>query len=386
MGIETSQKSSSSRHRLTAAIVVAAGLVAIPAALGLAWWQRPDPERSARVDTAPASGADSTPRTGAAASDRPLSLRGVPLRAPTNMRLLVADAPAPFVLDVDRGTIQPITGLPTAGDRGVSVTAVGRDVLVLSSRLCNRCRPDDGVYLVRRGSAAATRLGRTIEAVSARDGGSVWTLSRRDTRVCTVREIDLDGRPRRAARPISCRTGLIAELPAGVLFRFVGPLGMNAHSALLEPGGRVVRVGDPGVQPVVGNLVLSGAGRNAPLVLRDVRSGAGHTLSWPSGRGYSLGEVTGDPGGRLAIVRFARFSPQHMLDIWLLDTQTHRWEHLPGMPARIVPKTTDVEWTTDGRVVILSGNVLGVWRPGSRHLAVREVRPSKQPGSSFVIW
>jgi hypothetical protein len=75
-----------------------------------------------------------------------------------------------------------------------------------------------------------------------------------------------------------------------------------------------------------------------------------------------------------------------MLDIWLLDTQTHRWEHLPGMPARIVPKATDVEWTTDGRVVILSGNVLGVWRPGSRHLAVGEVRPSKQPGSNVVIW
>jgi hypothetical protein len=72
--------------------------------------------------------------------------------------------------------------------------------------------------------------------------------------------------------------------------------------------------------------------------------------------------------------------------MWLLDTQTHRWEHLPGMPAHIVPKATDVEWSADGRVVILSGNVLAVWRPGSPQLAVGQVRPTKQPGSNFVVW
>jgi hypothetical protein len=121
-------------------------------------------------------------------------------------------------------------------------------------------------------------------------------------------------------------------------------------------------------------------------VLRDVRSGAGHRLPWPSGPAYSLAEVTGDPSGRLAIVRFARFSPRHMLEMWLLDTRTYRWEHLPGMPARIVPKATDVEWSADGRVVILSGDALGVWRPGSPHLAVGRVRPTKQPGSNFVVW
>jgi hypothetical protein len=132
--------------------------------------------------------------------------------------------------------------------------------------------------------------------------------------------------------------------------------------------------------------VLSGADRRTPLVLRDVRSGGRHLLPWPSGPGYSLAEVDGDPSGRFAIVHFARFSPRHKLDMWLLDTLTRRWEHVPGMPARLVPKATDVEWSADGRVVILSGDVLAVWRPGSPHLAVGRVPPSKQPGSDFVVW
>lgn len=382
----SSQKSNSSRRRLAAASVMAAVLVAIAAAIGVAWWQQRGPDRPAQVAEASGSAPVLTPPTGRAASSPALPLHGVPLRAPTNLRLLVADAPAPFVLDVDRRTTQPITGLPTDGDRGVAVAAVGQDALVSSLRFCNACRPDDSVLLLRRGSTAATRLGRVMEAVGSRAGDGVWTLGRRNAGRCMIRKRDLDGRLRRATGQVRCRTDLIAELPAGLLVSSVGPLGKDAHSALLRPSGRVVRLGNPNAQPVVGNLVLSGAGRHTPLVLRDVRSGASHRLSWPSRRGNSLAEVTGDPRGRLAVVRFAKFSPEHRLDMWLLDTQTRRWEHLPGMPARIVPKATDVEWSADGRVVILSGDALGVWRPGSPQLTVAQVRPPKQPGSNFVVW
>jgi hypothetical protein len=232
---------------------------------------------------------------------------------------------------VDRRSAQPITGLPTDGDRGVAVTAVGSEALVASIRFCERCRDGDGTYVVRHGSTAATRLGSTSAAIGSRDGEGVWLLSRRG-RSCTIREVGLDGRLRRAAQPIACRTELIAELPAGLLVSSVGPLGRDAHSALLEPTGQVVRVGAPGVQPVVGNLVLSGADRHTPLVLHDVSTGAKRTLSWPSRRMYELAEVTGDSGGRFAIVRFARFSPEHRLDMWVLDTQSRRWQHLPACP------------------------------------------------------
>jgi hypothetical protein len=73
-------------------------------------------------------------------------------------------------------------------------------------------------------------------------------------------------------------------------------------------------------------------------------------------------------------------------DLWLLDTPTGGWQHLPDMPARAIRKTTDVHWTSDGRVVILAANALGVWRPGETHLAVRRVPLPKQPGIQFVVW
>ena len=385
---EKSQTSKSSRPGLAAASVMALVLVAIAAAVGVAWLQERNPGRPAHFATAsaPAPRSPPPPPIGSSSSSGALPLPGVRLRAPTNLRLLVADVPAPFVLDVDRRSVQPITGLPAGGDRGISVVAIGKAALVQSLRFCKRCQPDASVYLVKHGSTAATRLGRVMGAVSSSDGEGVWTISTGVASRCTIREIDLDGRVRRSAGKVPCRTGLIAELPAGLLLSFVGPLGMDAHSTLLEPSGQVVRLGDPNIQPVVGNLVLSGADRHTPLVLRDVRSGARHRLSWPSSRGYSLAEVTGDPNGHLAIVRFARFSPRHMLDMWLLDTQTRRWEHLRGMPAPLVPKATDVEWSADGRVVILSGHVLGVWRPGSPQLTVGRIRPTRQPGSNFVVW
>jgi hypothetical protein len=323
----------------------------------------------------------------AATSAAPSDVQGstVALRPRTGLRLLVADAPAPFVLDLERGTEQSISGLPRRGPRGVGVLALGDHALVLSHRLCTRCRHVDA-YVLRRGSTAASRLGVALQVVPSWEGQAVWTLARRSPGRCVIQELGLDGRPRAGGRAASCRTGLVAELPAGLLVTATGPLGRNAHSALLGPGRSVVRLRDPQPRPVVGNLVLLGLDRRSPLILQDARSGDTHRLPWPAGPGYSLGDVAGEPNGRRAIVEFARYSPEHRLDLWLLDTATRRWQRLPGMPARLVPKATDVEWTPDGRVVILSGDVLQVWRPGEPRVAVSRVKPPKKPGSEFVVW
>jgi hypothetical protein len=315
-----------------------------------------------------------------------LRVQGVPLRAPSDLRLLVADSPAPFILDVDRGTTEPITGLPTSGKRGVVVLPLGNDALVLSSRYCKSCPPVSDVYLVRHGSMAAIPLGAAWQVVPRRDGQGMWTLSRRAGGGCAIRELGLEFRPRRAPVRVSCRTGLVAELPAGLLVESVGPLGVDPHNALLEPDGTLLRLSYDQAQPVVGNLVLTGADRRTPLVLHDVASGVTHRLSWPSGRRFSLRQATGEPGGRLAAVDFATYSPEHRYDLWLLATASRRWHHLPGMPARLVPKVTYVRWTGDGRAVIMSENLLAVWRPGEPRLAVSRVRRPKQAASGFVIW
>jgi hypothetical protein len=59
-----------------------------------------------------------------------------------------------------------------------------------------------------------------------------------------------------------------------------------------------------------------------------------------------------EPHGRCATVAFARYSPTHSFDLWLLDTRTRRWQHLPSMPLHLVPKVTDVQWHLGGEFVI----------------------------------
>jgi hypothetical protein len=179
---------------------------------------------------------------------------------------------------------------------------------------------------------------------------------------------------------------LMADLPAGLLVSVAGQLGRDAHSELRRPKRwhrpRPRLAGRAGG----GNLVLTGAEPGRPLLLHSLRRGAAHRLRWPTGPTTARGPVTGRPSGRLAIVDFGRYSPRHELDIWLLDTVTGGWRHLPGVPAQIVPKATQVEWTPDGRLVIVSGDLLALWRPGESQLALGRVKPAEQPGSHFIVW
>jgi hypothetical protein len=365
-----------------AGLAVVVGMLVALVGVGGAWWTQREPSRLAPAESGSASAVGSARSSVSRLSSRAAAVH----RATAALRLLVADAPAPFVLDVDRGSFQRITGLPADGRRNVSVLPVGDHALVLSQRSCAGCPSLSRVYLLRRGSTAATPLARGLQAVPSRDGESVWMLSRRDGRHCTIGKIELDGRPRRRPRPVQCRAGLVAELSAGLLISSTGPLGRNTHNALLKPSGRIVGLRYDDARPVVGDLVLTGTDRRTPLLLHDVRTRASVRLRWPSRRGYSLGEVTGDRNGRLAIVEFAKYSPEHRLDIWLLEAGTGRWQHLPAMPARLIPKVTDIKWTADGRVVILSSNVLAAWRPGETRLAMRSVHRPTQPGIQFVIW
>lgn len=323
-------------------------------------------------------------------------LRGVPLSTATGLRLLVANDPTPFLFDVDRGTARPVTGLPTDGDRVVWVLPVGADAVVVSDRTCNGCR-DTRVYRVRHGTTVATRLGTARDVVAAGDGRAVWMLSDQGPTRCTLREVGLDGQPRRPARPIRCTTRLVAETSAGLLVTTGSSAdGSDRHSALVNPAGGTTRLRFPVAQAVAGHghLVLGSADQHHSLTLADLRSGASHRLSWPSRLDYG-DDARAHPNGRLVVVGFADPalpSGGQGLDEWLLDTTTRRWQHLSDMPANVALKFTSMSWTGDGRLVFLAqtdlGDVVAVWRPGQPRIAVRQVELPKRSGGSdsFVVW
>jgi hypothetical protein len=325
-------------------------------------------------------------------------LRGVPLSTATGLRLLIAKDPAPFLFDVDRGTVQPVTGLPTQGDRVVWVLPVGKDAVVVSDRTCKDCR-EARVYRVQHDTTVATRLGTAREVVAASDGRAVWMLSDQGPTHCTLRNVGLDGRPRRPARPIPCTTQLVGETSAGLLITTGSSAdGSDWHSALVNPAGGITRLRFPGAQAVAdhGRLVLSSAEPRDPLTLADLRSSTSYRLSWPSQLDFGIDEVRVHPSGRLVVVGFADpalSSGGQGLDEWLLDTTTRRWRHLPDMPAQVALKFTSMNWTSDGRLVFLAqtadlGDVVAVWRPSQPRIAVRQIKLPKRGGSSdsFVVW
>jgi hypothetical protein len=319
---------------------------------------------------------------------------------PAGLRLLVADAPAPFVLDVDTGTTRPVTGLPTGGDRSTHVETVGEHAVVVSRLGCrgSDCPANPDVHLVRHGETVATRLGAALDVEASRDGLGMWLLSRRDATRCVIGQVGLDGRQRRPARPAPCEAVLVEELPAGLLLYVTVPRnGGDPYSALVTAGGiRRLPVVVDGVAG--GDLVLSTVEPGRLVALTDVGSGTSHRLPWPSRlEGHVMGEVGGHPDGRLAHVAFypALDGADLTLDVWLLDVTTRRWRQLPGMPLRLAPVKPQLRWTADGRLLLLAGAVgepaavVATWRPGDRLVAVRQVRlpgPELPDGFRFAIW
>jgi hypothetical protein len=326
-------------------------------------------------------------------------LPGVPLRSPAGLRLLVANDPEPFVLDVDSGGIQPVVGLPADDDRSVHVESVGENAVVVSRRDCrgSGCDADSLVYLVRHGSTVATRLGAASDVESARDGRGVWLLARRDRTHCTLGQVGLDGQPRRPTRPVPCESVLIDELPAGLLV-YVSRSGNGAgpYSALATADGAFRRLPQV-VDGVAGeDLVLSTVEPGRLIALTDLRSGVSHRLRWPSTlNGHVMGLIEAHPEGRLVSIAFypAHSGAEQTLDLWLLDLTTRDWQQLPDMPLRLGPSKPQATWTADGRLLLLAGladdpasGLVAVWRPGQPRIPVHPVRlPEPGPPSGFRL-
>jgi hypothetical protein len=325
---------------------------------------------------------------------------GVPLQGPSGLRLLVANGATVFVLEVDTGAIQPVTGLPAGADRSTHVESVGRDAVVVSRRDCrgSGCDLDSVAFLVRHGQTTASRLGPALDVESSRDGRGVWLVGGEDATRCALRQVWLDGRQRQPARPVPCDAVLIEELPAGLLVYGPAGAGGGPYSALITTDGAFRRLPEVVDGTAGGDLVLSTVEPGKLVALTDLRGGGRHQLPWPSRLDdHVMGLVTGHPDGRLAAVGFypARGGAVQTLDLWLLDLTTRRWQQLPDMPLRLGPSKPQLGWTADGRLLLVAGlaegpaGVVALWRPGQPRVTARQVSlPAGKPegGFRYVLW
>lgn len=328
-----------------------------------------------------AAGIGLTARAAPNAPDRardPVPLAGVALRDETGLRLLVSGNP-PFVLDVDTGRVMPVPGIPVLSRGTLSVVGVGGRAAAVVARSAWQ-RAD--IYAVRGREARVSPLGTGTNVRPAGDDRTVWVQSAVSRSRCTLRRMGLDGRQLRAARAFPCAT---VSDPVG------GTLGLVVRrTRVLDPHtGRTVLATRWGVLAAAGTkLVL--AGPDKQFTLLDGGTGAQQRLAWPSILGW-LGRPAADPHGRYVALAFvaptwyALGIPQgQVLDVWLLETKTGKLTQLPGMPAFVSIKRTSIAWTDDGRLVLLGESngkdVVAVWRPGQRRLALKTVHLPEPSG------
>jgi hypothetical protein len=311
----------------------------------------------------------------------PAPLGGIPLRAETGLRLLVADNP-PFVLDVDTGRVISVVGVPAMSRGTLWVVGVGgRAAAVVAHSVWQRA----DIYAVRGRGARVSQLGTGTNVWPAGDGRAVWVQSAVRSR-CMLRQMGLDGRQIRAPQVFPCAT---VSDPDG------GSLGLVVRrTRVLNPlTGHAVLQTRWGVWAVAGTtLVLAGPGKQFTLLNGKTR--AARRLPWPSILGF-LDRPAVDPRGRFVALAFAvpawGGGANQALDVWLLDTETGKLAQLPGMPAFVSLKRTSMAWTDDGRLVLLGESngkgVVAVWRRGQRRLEMKVVNlPERNGGGdSFAV-
>lgn len=297
----------------------------------------------------------------------PAPLRGVPLRE-TGLRLVVADNP-PFVLDVDTGRVAPLRRVRSLNRGTLSVVGVGGRAAVVVARAVWR-RAD--LYGVRGRAARVSTLGTGTDVVPAADGRSVWVKGFAKTSRCALRQMSLDGKKIREPRVFPCASTIYPAGSLGLVVNRVRVIDPRTGLTLLRTRW--------GVLAGAGHtLVLAGPKNNFTVL--DAATGAQRRLAWPRTVG-GLGAPAVDPGGRFVALAFGnpawRGGAQQALDVWLLDTNRTALTQLPGMPALVSLKRTSMAWTDDGRLVLLaeerSGrDIVAVWRPGERRLALKRV-------------
>jgi hypothetical protein len=145
------------------------------------------------------------------------------------------------------------------------------------------------------------------------------------------------------------------------------------------------------IAALAGGTAVTQAGHGFTLTRHD---GTRTSLRWPSVLG-SFDQVAAAPHGPLALLTFAdpawNGGPTQAQDAWLLNTSTGKLSHVPGFPALVDLKFSELQWLPDGRLAYLARGghgTLGLWRPGQPAFALRRVRlPAEDSGSdSFAAF
>ena len=180
-----------------------------------------------------------------------------------------------------------------------------------------------------------------------------------------------------------------------------GPTGLRfvVHQ---EKGAVLLDIDRGTATPVAGGPVV--LNKPSPLVADDeptrhVRF-EGQRLDLPSSPG-EFSDGVASPDGRWIVARMGNPAwpgPRQLLDLWLLDTRTLRWHHVPSMPTPVSLKETNLAWTSDNRLVLLgrfdrtpdigidqTKDVLALFRPGAPDLLIRQVRLPAQGTPAFTV-
>jgi hypothetical protein len=316
-------------------------------------------------------------------------LAGPPLTAPTRLRLIVGNTP-PVVVNVDTRTTttEPWNGPVQA--RGAKVVSAGNGAYLTTWNGATY----RGYLVGADGTVRAAPAGGNV--IAARSALAVWTLTSGHGR-CTLRLVPSS----RAPMTAPCGT-LQLDSQAGLV------IAGSSYWMLVNPStGRVTRRTQVSrelsrlAQPLNASFALENTGTDNPytpgkLTLVDWNTGTRRPLRWPSIL-PSLQRIAVEPDGPLVAFGFVSVAypgPQQANDIWLLNTTTGTFTHLPGFPAQESIKFSDMAWTTDDRLVVVDETnttspvraALGIWKPGQTTLPLRDLPPLANTGGyySFV--
>jgi hypothetical protein len=335
----------------------------------------------------------------------PTWLTGSPLPAATHLRLVASENAGPAaIVDVDTGTVQRLPQLHVPRGPGTAGAALyplmlvpGGALAVVNHKACQHCATTQDDFLIKAAGSVRQIASRhfpallgTRETAYVPGTSSEWVLTWPRHGRCTLRLVP----SARHAVAVPCGD-LGAAFPTGVALWTDG----DQRSVLVKPlTGAVTGALNTGyAYDLIGHgLAIEGAPYASPTTLSLVNliSGKRLRLGWPSILHFSY-QVFPAPHGPLVAVEFADPAyppPPHetvaqAADIWLLNTRTGSFTHLPGFPILEGLKVSGIAWTANDRLVAVAvgggRTTVALWRRGQHALAVRTV-PALNGYSAFV--